>query len=53
MGFMDFFKRKNDSGAMAKDRLKLVLISDRANCTSDVMENIKNDIIRLFLNIWR
>ena len=47
MGFMDFFKRKNDSGAMAKDRLKLVLISDRANCTSDVMENIKNDIIKV------
>lgn len=47
MGFMDFFKRKNDSGAMAKDRLKLVLISDRANCSSDIMENIKNDIIKV------
>lgn len=47
MAFMDFFKKKNDSGSYAKDRLKLVLISDRANCSSDVMENIKNDIIKV------
>lgn len=46
MGFMDFFKRKN-SGDVAKDRLKLLLISDRANCSPDVMENIKNDIIQV------
>ena len=32
---------------MAKDRLKLVLISDRANCSPDVMEMIKNDIIQV------
>lgn len=46
MGLMDFFKKKN-SGEVAKDRLKLLLISDRANCTPDVMENIKNDIIKV------
>ena len=43
MGFMDFFKKKN-SGDVAKDRLKLLLVSDRANCSPDVMEAIKNDI---------
>ena len=43
MGFMDFFKRKS-SGDVAKDRLKLLLVSDRANCSPDVMELIKNDI---------
>ena len=32
MGFMDFFKKKN-SGNVAKDRLKLLLISDRADCS--------------------
>ena len=36
MGFMDFFKRKS-SGDVAKDRLKLLLVSDRANCSPDVM----------------
>lgn len=46
MGFMDFFKKKN-SGDVAKDRLKLLLISDRANCSPDVMEMIKNDIIQV------
>ena len=46
MGFMDFFKRKN-SGDIAKDRLKLLLISDRADCSPDVMEQIKNDIIQV------
>lgn len=41
---MDLFKKKN-SGDVAKDRLKLLLVSDRANCSPDVMEMIKNDII--------
>ena len=42
MGFMDFFRKKN-SGEVAKDRLKLLLISDRAHCSPEVMEAI---------NIW-
>lgn len=46
MGLMDLFKKKS-SGDIAKDRLKLVLISDRANCSPDVMEMIKNDIIQV------
>lgn len=46
MGLMDFFKRKS-SGDVAKDRLKLLLVSDRANCSPDVMEMIKNDIIQV------
>lgn len=46
MGLMDFFKKKN-SGDIAKDRLKLLLISDRANCSPDIMEMIKNDIIQV------
>ena len=46
MGFMDFFRKKN-SGEVAIDRLKLLLISDRANCSPEVMEAIKNDIIKV------
>lgn len=46
MGISDFFRRKS-SGNVAKDRLKLVLVSDRANCSPELMEQIKNDIIRV------
>ena len=44
MAFADFFKKKQSSST-AKDRLKLVLVSDRAGCSPEVMEKIKNDII--------
>ena len=43
---MDLFKKKN-SGNVAKDRLKLLLVSDRANCSPEMMEMIKNDIIQV------
>ena len=46
MGFMDIFKKKG-SGDVAKDRLKLLLVSDRADCSPDVMMAIKNDIIQV------
>ena len=46
MAFVDFFKKKQ-SGSVAKDRLKLVLMSDRAGCSPEVMEQIKNDIINV------
>lgn len=47
MSLFDFFNRKKASGDYAKDRLKLLLVSDRANCSPDVMEQIKNDIIEV------
>ena len=40
MSLLDLFKKKS-SGTIAKDRLKLLLVSDRANCSPDVMEMIK------------
>ena len=46
MALMDFFRRKS-SGDVAKDRLKLLLISDRANCSTEVMEMIQYDIIKV------
>ena len=46
MRLVDFFKKKTSSD-IAKDRLKLVLISDRASCSPEIMERIKNDIINV------
>ncbi|MCI9068534.1 MAG: cell division topological specificity factor MinE [Lachnospiraceae bacterium] len=46
MGLFDFFSR-NKSGNVAKDRLKLLLVSDRANCSPEILEAIKNDIIKV------
>ena len=46
MKFSEFFRKKS-SGTVAKDRLKLVLVSDRTNCSPDIMEQLKNDIINV------
>lgn len=46
MGFADFFRKKS-SGDVAKQRLKFVLTADRAGCTPEVMEAMKNDIIEV------
>lgn len=46
MGITDFFKKKS-SGSIAKDRLKMLIVSDRADCSPDIMEQIKNDIIHV------
>lgn len=46
MSLFDFFK-KPSSKDVAKDRLKLLLVSDRANCSPEIMEAIKNDIIQV------
>jgi cell division topological specificity factor len=46
MSVFDLFKKKS-SGNIAKDRLKLLLVSDRANCSPETMEMIKNDIIKV------
>ena len=47
MGFFDNFFKKKSSGEVAKDRLKLLLVSDRSNCSPETMELIKNDIIQV------
>jgi len=48
---MDFLKKifakKPSSGSVAKERLKLVLIDDRANCSTDLLEMMKNDIMQV------
>ena len=47
MNLMDALFKKKSSTDVAKDRLKLVLVSDRANCSPEIMEMIKNDIIQV------
>ncbi len=41
-----FFRRKT-SRQIAKDRLKILLISDRVNCSPEMMELIKTDIAKV------
>lgn len=41
-----FFRRKS-SCQVAKDRLKILLISDRVNCSPEIMELIKADITKV------
>lgn len=41
-----FFRRKS-SRQVAKDRLKILLISDRVNCSPEMMELIKTDIAKV------
>ncbi len=50
MGIWDLWNRKS-SKDFAKDRLKLLLVSDRAGCSSEVMELMKNDIISVISKI--
>lgn len=47
MGFFDNLFKKKSSSEVAKDRLKLLLVSDRASCSPELMELIKNDIIQV------
>ncbi|MFQ9511236.1 MAG: cell division topological specificity factor MinE [Lachnospiraceae bacterium] len=46
MSIIDLFTKKK-SGNIAKDRLKLLLVSERADCSPEIMEMIKNDIIHV------
>ena len=39
------FGRKEPSSDVAKDRLKLLLIHDRMNCSTELLEMMKADII--------
>lgn len=46
MGKLWFFRKKK-SGEIAKDRLKILLISDRIDCSPEVMEMIKREIAKI------
>ena len=42
MNMKHFFRRKS-SCQVAKDRLKILLISDRVNCSPEILEMIKKE----------
>lgn len=46
MKLRNLFKRKK-SNEIARDRLKILLISDRINCSQEMMEMIKQDIAKV------
>ena len=46
MKIRNLFNRKK-SREIAKDRLKILLISDRVNCSPEMMEMIKTDIAKV------
>ena len=50
MDLFGFFSRKNSSKNIAKERLKLVLVHDRVNCSTQILEMLKNDIVKVISN---
>lgn len=47
LDFSQLFGKRNQSGSVAKDRLKLVLIHDRMNCSTELLEMMRADIIEV------
>jgi len=41
----NLFSRQKKPANIAKDRLKLVLMHDRVNCSPELLDMIKNDIL--------
>lgn len=52
MDMKHLFRRKT-SCQVAKDRLKILLISDRVNCSPEMMELIKADITKVISRYMR
>ena len=44
------FSRKNKSGSVAKERLKNVLMADRAEIAGGVLESIKLEVLKILRN---
>ena len=50
LDFFNFFARPKASKDIAKERLKLVLIHDRANVSPQFLEMIKSEIMKVITN---
>lgn len=42
-----FFNKEKNSGNLAKERLQLVLVHDRANCSPELLELVREDILKV------
>lgn len=47
MGIFDIFTKKDSSKAVAKDRLRLILIHDRCSISPEILEEIRKDIMEV------
>ncbi|MDR5657893.1 cell division topological specificity factor MinE [Serpentinicella sp. ANB-PHB4] len=48
MDFFKFFNRNNGTSKnLAKERLKLVLVHDRTNCSTHFLDMVKDDMIKV------
>ena len=47
MDLFKMFSSKPSSKELAKDRLRLILIHDRSNVSPDLLESIKEDILKV------
>lgn len=47
---LGLFGRKSQSKDVAKDRLKMVLVRDRVNCSTQLIDSMKNDVLRVISN---
>lgn len=45
MSLLDLFRKKPTSGSVAKDRLEILLVSDRSECSPQMMQAIRDDIV--------
>ena len=50
LDLLKFFTRNKGSKDVAKDRLKLVLVHDRANVSPQFLEMVKGEIIKVIQN---
>ncbi len=47
LDLLGFLNRRTPSKNIAKDRLKLVIVHDRVNTSTQLLEMLKNDIIKV------
>lgn len=45
--FPDFLFHKKNSGEIAKNRLKLLLVADKVHCSPEIMQMMKDDMIHV------
>ena len=50
--FSNFFKSSGSSSDIAKNRLKVAITSDRAVCSPELMDQMKNDIIHYTFSLY-
>ena len=50
MDVLTFLKSNPRPREIARDRLKLVLVHDRSNCSPQILESMKTDIIKVISN---